>query len=176
MKKLITLISILIFILIQCSPAPRYYSRNNEAEVTPNNTSPKKNNVKQNTSAKESRPKPSRREPRVKEPVPMLNAAGGNTAIFTASYYGKKFHGQQTSNGETFDMYSYSAAHKKLPFGTVLKVTYLETGRSVLVKVNDRGPFIKNRDLDLSYGAAKRIGLARDGVGKVKVRVIKWGG
>ncbi|MCF7886027.1 MAG: septal ring lytic transglycosylase RlpA family protein, partial [Candidatus Marinimicrobia bacterium] len=98
-----------------------------------------------------------------------------DSAILTSSYYGKKFHGRRTSNGEIFNMYGYSAAHKTLPFGTVLKVTYLKNGKSVLVTVNDRGPFIKGRELDLSYMAAKKIGLTREGVGKVKIRVVKWG-
>jgi len=98
-----------------------------------------------------------------------------HTAIMTASYYGEDFHGKRTSSGEIFDMYGMTAAHKTLPLGTVLKVTYIPTGRSVVVKVNDRGPFVPGRDLDLSYGAALKIGLVRDGVGKVKVAVIKWG-
>lgn len=98
-----------------------------------------------------------------------------HTAIMTASYYGKDFHGRKTSSGEIFDMYGMTAAHKTLPLGTVLKVTYIPTGKSVIVRVNDRGPFVPGRDLDLSYGAALKIGLVRDGVGKVKVTVIKWG-
>lgn len=96
-------------------------------------------------------------------------------AIFTSSYYGPKFHGRKTASGEVFDMYGDTAAHKELPLGTILNVTYLKTGKSVIVKVNDRGPFIAGRDLDLSYGAAKKIGLVADGVGEVKVTVIHWG-
>ncbi|HPC36062.1 MAG TPA: septal ring lytic transglycosylase RlpA family protein [Candidatus Marinimicrobia bacterium] len=97
------------------------------------------------------------------------------TAILTASYYGEDFHGKLTSNGEVFDMYGMTAAHKSLPFGTVLQVTYPPTGQSVTVVVNDRGPFVPGRDLDLSYGAARKIGLVNDGTGKVKVKVLKWG-
>jgi len=93
----------------------------------------------------------------------------------TASFYGEEFHGRQTSSGEIFDMYEYTAAHKTLPFGTRLKVTNLANGRSVIVVVNDRGPFIPGRDLDLSYGAARKIGLVGMGVGKVKVRILKYG-
>jgi len=92
-----------------------------------------------------------------------------------SSYYGPKFHGKPTASGEIFDMNGNTAAHKELPLGTILNVTYLKTGRSVIVKVNDRGPFIPGRDLDLSYGAAKKIGLVSDGVGEVKITVIKWG-
>lgn len=93
----------------------------------------------------------------------------------TASYYGDDFHGKLTSNGDVFDMHGMTAAHKSLPFGTILQVTYPPTGKSVNVVINDRGPFIYGRDLDLSYGAARQIGLANDGIGQVKVKVIKWG-
>lgn len=93
----------------------------------------------------------------------------------TASFYGEEFHGKQTSNGEVFDMFAFTAAHKSLPFGTILQVSYPNTGKSVEVVVNDRGPFMPGRDLDLSYGAARKIGLVNDGVGQVKVRVLKWG-
>lgn len=87
----------------------------------------------------------------------------------TASWYGPKFHGRPTSSGERFDMHGLTAAHKTLNFGTKLRVTNPDTDRSVIVTVNDRGPFIRGRDLDLSYGAAKEIGLVEKGVGKVKV-------
>ncbi len=87
----------------------------------------------------------------------------------TASWYGQKFHGRQTASGERYDMYGMTAAHKTLVFGTKLRVTNPDTRLSVTVVVNDRGPFIRGRDLDLSYGAAKAIGLAGKGVGRVKV-------
>ncbi|MFH1212847.1 MAG: septal ring lytic transglycosylase RlpA family protein [Candidatus Neomarinimicrobiota bacterium] len=105
-----------------------------------------------------------------------LSLKGSNrTVMLTASFYGEEFHGKLTSNGEVFDMYGLTAAHKSLPFGTILQVTYPSTGKSVNIVINDRGPFIPGRDLDLSYGAAKQIGLVNDGVGQVKVKVIKWG-
>ncbi len=85
----------------------------------------------------------------------------------TASYYARRFHRRLTANGERFNMYAFSAAHKKLPFGTVLRVTNLKNDRSVLVRINDRGPYIKRRILDLSYGAAKEIG----GLGLPKVKI-----
>ena len=107
----------------------------------------------------------------------LLTKGVKHTAIMTASYYGEGdvFHGRRTSNGEIFDKNGITAAHKTLPFGTVLKVTFPKTGKSVKVRINDRGPFIAGRDLDLSYGAAKKIGLVGQGVGKVNVTVIKWG-
>ena len=85
----------------------------------------------------------------------------------TASWYGKKFHGRPTSSGERYDMYGLTAAHKTMKFGTKLRVTNPDTDQSVEVTVTDRGPFIRGRDLDLSYGAAKRIGHLEKGVGKV---------
>ena len=90
----------------------------------------------------------------------------------TASWYGQKFHGRPTSSGERYDMHGLTAAHKTLVFGTKLRVTNPDTDRSVNVLVNDRGPFIPGRDLDLSYGAAKAIGMAEKGVGRVKIEYL----
>ena len=89
-----------------------------------------------------------------------------------SSYYGSKFHGRQTSNGEIFDMYKLTCAHKTLPFNTRLKVTNEDNGKYVIVRVNDRGPFIHGRDLDLSYAAAREIDLIAEGVKKVKVEIL----
>ena len=89
-----------------------------------------------------------------------------------ASWYGNKFHGHRTSNGETYDMYAMTAAHKTLPLPTYVRVTYLENGRSVIVKVNDRGPFHENRIIDLSYAAAKKLGYTSKGTGAVEVTAI----
>lgn len=92
-----------------------------------------------------------------------------------ASYYADKFHGRKTANGETFDMHGFTAAHKKLPFGTVLRVTYLKTAKSCEVRINDRGPFVRGREIDLTLAAAKKIGLYIDGVGKVRMEILKMG-
>ena len=97
----------------------------------------------------------------------------GAYQIGKASYYGKKFHGRKTASGETFNMYALTAAHRKLPFGTKVRVTHLANGRSVVVRINDRGPFVKGRIIDLSYGAAKKIGLVQSGVAKVKLEIVK---
>ena len=91
-----------------------------------------------------------------------------------ASYYSKKFKGRRTASGEIFDPMKLTAAHRKLPFGTLVKVTNLENHKSVIVRINDRGPFIKGRIIDLSYKAALKIGLVSKGVAKVKLEVIKW--
>jgi len=91
----------------------------------------------------------------------------------TASWYGSDFHGRPTSSGERYDMYGLTAAHKTMKFGTKLRVTNPDTGKSAVVTVNDRGPFIRGRDLDLSYGAAKQIGLEEKGVGRVKIEYLE---
>jgi rare lipoprotein A len=93
-----------------------------------------------------------------------------------SSYYADKFHGRKTANGEIFDMYKKTAAHKTLPFNTMLEVTNLENNKSVIVRVNDRGPFVGDRILDLSYGAAREIDMISSGVVEVKIKIIKWGG
>jgi len=89
-----------------------------------------------------------------------------------ASWYGRKFHNQKTSNGETYDMYAMTAAHPTLPLPSYARVTSLATGRSVVVRVNDRGPFHPGRVIDLSYAAAHRIGIAQKGSGQVEVESI----
>lgn len=89
-----------------------------------------------------------------------------------ASWYGRKFHGRKTSNGETYDMYAMTAAHKRLPLPSFAEVTNLENGRRVVVRVNDRGPFHENRVIDLSYAAASRIGMLGKGTALVEVRAI----
>lgn len=89
-----------------------------------------------------------------------------------ASWYGTKFHGRKTSNGERYDMYAMTAAHKTLPLPTFLEVTNLKNGRKIIVKVNDRGPFESNRILDLSYTAAHKLGILGKGTGLVEIRAI----
>jgi rare lipoprotein A len=89
-----------------------------------------------------------------------------------ASWYGRKFHGEKTSTGETYDMYAMTAAHPTLPIPSYARVTGVATGRSVVVRVNDRGPFLHDRVIDLSYVAAHRIGIAQKGSGEVIVEAI----
>jgi rare lipoprotein A len=86
-----------------------------------------------------------------------------------ASFYGPGFHGKKTATGERFDQNDLTAAHPTLPLGTKATVTNLETGDSVEVKINDRGPYAKGRDIDLSKGAAKELGMTKDGVAPVKI-------
>jgi len=89
-----------------------------------------------------------------------------------ASWYGRKFHGQKTSIGETYDMYAMTAAHPTLPLPSYARVTNVATGKSVVVRVNDRGPFLHGRIIDLSYAAAHRLGIAQNGSGEVDVQAI----
>lgn len=89
-----------------------------------------------------------------------------------SSWYGKKFHGRLTSNGERYDMYAMTAAHKTLPMHTKLLVTNLENGKRTVVRVNDRGPFISGRIIDLSYKAGSQIGIDRAGIAKVHIQAI----
>jgi rare lipoprotein A len=90
-----------------------------------------------------------------------------------ASWYGPKFHGRRTANGEVYNMYALTAAHRFLPFGTRVQVTNLDNGRHVQVRINDRGPFVKNRIIDLSYSAARRIDMVGTGTAPVRLRLIQ---
>lgn len=89
-----------------------------------------------------------------------------------SSYYGEKFHGRKTANGETFNMYDFTAAHKTLPFGTIIEIENLSNNKKVTVRINDRGPFVRNRILDISYAAAKEIGMLQSGTAKISGRII----
>ncbi|WP_282041343.1 septal ring lytic transglycosylase RlpA family protein [Halomonas alimentaria] len=102
----------------------------------------------------------------------VLPDASGYAKQGTASWYGEKFHGYATSNGEIYDMYKMSAAHRSLPLPTFARVTSLDNGRSVIVRVNDRGPFHSDREIDLSYAAAARLDILDNGTGRVRVEAI----
>jgi rare lipoprotein A len=90
-----------------------------------------------------------------------------------ASYYADKYHGKKTASGEIFDMYGLTAAHNEMPFDTWLEVRNLSNDRKVIVRVNDRGPFVEGRILDLSYGAAKELGMLETGIQEVEITVIR---
>lgn len=102
----------------------------------------------------------------------VMPTSRGYCAHGLASWYGTKFHGRKTSSGEPYDMYSMTAAHRTLPLPTYARVTNVENGKSIVVKVNDRGPFHSNRIIDLSYVAAHKLGIIGHGTGKVKVESI----
>ena len=92
-----------------------------------------------------------------------------------SSYYGTQFHGKLTANGEVFDMYGVTAAHRTLPLGTVAKITNLDNDKSIILRINDRGPYIDGRILDCSYGAAVKLDFIINGTAKVKIQVIELG-
>ena len=102
----------------------------------------------------------------------VLNRVDGYVERGTASYYGNKFHGRRTSNQEVYDMYAFTAAHKTLPLPSFARVTNLDNGKSVVVRVNDRGPFHDGRVVDLSYAAAVKLGITQRGTGRVEVRAL----
>lgn len=102
---------------------------------------------------------------------PLLSAEGFREEGI-ASWYGKDFHGKQTANGERYDMYGLTAAHKLLPFGTQVKVTNRTNGKSVVVRINDRGPFVDNRVIDLTHTGAKQIGMLASGTAPVIVESV----
>ncbi|QFY91104.1 septal ring lytic transglycosylase RlpA family protein [Magnetovirga frankeli] len=104
-----------------------------------------------------------------------LKSSAGFVERGIASWYGPQFHGKKTSNGEVFDMNRISAAHPTLPLPTYVRVTNLETGKQIVVRVNDRGPFKKNRVIDLSKAAATKLGIIAKGTGLVEVRAIDPG-
>lgn len=112
------------------------------------------------------------------DPKRELEEELGGTAIRslgigTASYYGRRFHGRLTANGERFNMHGMTAAHKTLPFGTKVRVTNTRTGRSVVVRINDRGPFVRGRVIDLSRAAAQKIGMISSGHARVKLDIVR---
>jgi len=100
----------------------------------------------------------------------------GDTFSGIASWYGRDFHGKKTSNGEYYNMYDMTAAHKTLPMNTMVKVTNLRNSKSVVVRINDRGPFVRTRIIDLSYAAASRLGVVGSGTAPVRLEIIGFGG
>ena len=96
-----------------------------------------------------------------------------NRGTMKASWYGPKFHGKLTANGEIYDQMALTAAHKSLKFGTLLKVTNPKNGKSVIVRINDRGPYVGDRELDLSKGSAMKLGLIKKGVARVKIEEVE---
>jgi rare lipoprotein A len=142
---------ILVVILAACTPAGRY--------VTDKKTSPRSRYY---------------RTLPLTERIPPSgeNFRQGGSYRWVASYYGKKFHGKKTANGEIFDMHSLTCAHRELPFGTILRVINPDNRIFLDVRVNDRGPFIEGRDLDLSQGAAEQIGMLKEGVKELHIEIL----
>lgn len=119
---------------------------------------------------------PSKKAPATQHPYRVngktyypIYSARGYRETGMASWYGKKFHGRKTANGETFNMYAKTAAHKTLPINTMVLVRNLENGRETVVRINDRGPFARGRIIDLSYASANEIGMVRNGVARTEI-------
>ncbi len=119
----------------------------------------------------------------IPRPVPERTTTGrtsqGEKALLvlegTASYYADAFHGKQAANGEIFDMNDLTAAHRTLPFGTLVKVTNLTNQKSVVVRIIDRGPYVEGRIIDLSLGAARSVDMVTSGTAQVRIEVVEWG-
>ena len=124
-----------------------------------------------------------RKTPRLKKSSKLQNPADIKTKGIkhrkvmngVSSFYAEDFHGKLTANGEIYDMYGVTAAHKTLPLNTVCRVTNTSNKKSLILRINDRGPYIKGRILDCSYGAAKKLDFINQGTTKVKIEVIEWG-
>jgi rare lipoprotein A len=106
----------------------------------------------------------------------VLDTAAGYSETGRASWYGRKFHGEKTANGEVYDAYAATAAHRTLPIPSYVRVSNLENGRTMLVRVNDRGPFHSERIIDLSYGAAVKLGFDKKGTAPVRVQALEVAG
>lgn len=105
--------------------------------------------------------------------VVKATSKAGQSQVGNASWYGKAFHGRPTASGEDYDMFQLTAAHRSLPLGTYVKVTNLRNGKWAVLKVNDRGPFVGNRILDVSYGAAQVLNFRGRGIERVRVEVVE---
>ena len=143
---------------MECTPSPRYRSSSK-----PSSTATKKQKQK---NKKHNKKKKNNKSPFDKSKKVFRGIS---------SYYGPQFHGKLTANGEIFDMYGVSAAHKELPFNTVVRVTNEDNGKSLIIRINDRGPYISGRILDCSFGAAKKLGFVGEGTAPVKIEVLEWG-
>ena len=142
---------------MECTPAPRYRSGGSSFP-----TKHKKEKSKKEKKSSKSK------KPLSYNPKKMVYKG-------ISSYYGPKFHGKLTANGEIFDMYGVTAAHKEFPFNTMTRVTNENNGKSLLIRINDRGPYVGNRILDCSFGAAKKLGFVGEGTAPVKIEIIEWG-
>ena len=149
MLRELSFLSILIFLIIGCSEGPK---------------------IKANS---ESTMRPYTIKGKTYHPT-YVNI--GDTMRGVSSWYGPNFHGKYTSNGEVYNMYGKTAAHKTWPMNTMILVENLDNGKSVVVRINDRGPFVRGRVIDCSYSAGKAIGLDKSGIARVKLTVLGFAG
>ena len=137
----------IFFLIFSCTSAPRYHSSNINVANDNKSSSFKKQKTKKYKTVYKG----------------------------VSSWYGPDFHGKLTANGEVYDQYGITAAHKELPLNTVVRVTNLDNNKSIILRINDRGPYAKNRILDCSYGAAKKLDFLNQGTANVKIEVIEFG-
>ncbi len=147
-------LSVLI-LLVGCSSAPRFFS-GNPSRVKAENKRTFTSDVS-----------------KVDTLHNLTNAIESVTGF--ASFYADDFDGKKTSNGETYNMYELTAAHKTYPFNTMIRVVNLANSRTIIVRINDRGPFIEGRIIDLSLGAATQLGMDKTGIQEVRLEIIEWG-
>ena len=160
-RGLITILIVLV--IVSCSSAPRYGRSDSATKYKkPSRTISKK--AKFSSKAIFIDPK-----------TVNTNVKHKKRMVGISSFYAEDFHGKLTANGEIYDMYGLTAAHKTLPLNTVARVTNLENGKSLILRINDRGPYIQGRMLDCSYGAAKKLDFIKQGKTKVQVDIIEWG-
>jgi len=164
-KGLLPFIIVLIF--SSCASAPRYGRAENDKKYK-NTTRP---------SSKKSQPKSlSKSKAIFIDPKTVnTNVKHKKRMVGISSFYAEDFHGKLTANGEIYDMYGLTAAHKTAPLNTIARVTNLANGKSLILRINDRGPYIQGRMLDCSYGAAKKLDFIKQGKTKVQIDVIEWG-
>ena len=156
--------------LSQCVPSPIYKSPGKASARKPAGSGQGRASARPATAPSAA----SANRPASAHPVDVDGLDTSNAyQIGVASYYGKKFHKRLTASGETFNMYKLTAAHRVLPLGTIARVTNLTNGRWVEVKVNDRGPFIEGRILDLSFAAALELEMVEAGTTKVMIEILK---
>ena len=152
-----------LIIILSCVASPRYSSDPNKSSA--------KNKIKNSTkktpkySSNNNQRYSSKSNSRIR----------GDIIIGVASWYGPNFHGKLTANGEVFDQYGVTAAHKTLPLGTVARVTNLDNDKSIILRINDRGPYVGDRVLDCSYGAAKKLDFMEKGTANVEIKIIELG-
>ena len=143
---MIAKISIILLLFLSCTVSPRYGVQSSDS------TKKTKKNIKYSKKNKNS-----------------------SELKGVSSWYGPNFHGKLTANGEVYDMYGVTAAHKTLTLGTVVRVTNLDNGKSLILRINDRGPYVDGRILDCSFGAAKKLGFHDQGTANVEIKIIEEG-
>jgi rare lipoprotein A len=153
---------VIFFLIISCGPGP--------SVVRDRRIPPPEKKEMQKESLKEEKSFP---EAKIETKIEKMETKEVQYGI--ASWYGEEFHGRSTSSGEVYDMHQLTCAHNTLPLGTIVMVTNLQNGRSLELKVNDRGPFVKERILDVSYAASKMLGIWEKGTALVKVEVLVLG-